>query len=191
MPNFLGSPPNCRPECISNNECAAQLACVDKKCKNPCLQACGINAECKVISHTAACFCPDGYSGDAAIQCILTSLVPTESISPCSPSPCGPNAECKERSGAGACVCLSGYFGNPYESCHPECVVNTDCPSNKACKRNKCTDPCPGTCAINADCQVVNHSPLCTCRVLFTGDPFRQCVLTGTSNLFQIKFSGS
>lgn len=179
MPDFIGSPPNCRPECVSNNECSQQLACINKKCQNPCIQACGSNAECRVVSHTAACVCPEGYTGDAAIQCTLNALAPIETLSPCSPSPCGSNAECRENTGAGACVCISGYFGDPYEGCRPECIVNSDCPSNRACTRNKCTDPCPGTCAINADCQVVNHSPLCTCRPMYTGDPFRYCTIKG------------
>jgi hypothetical protein len=66
-------------------------------------------------------------------------------------------------------------MGNPYEGCRPECVLNSDCPSNQACISNKCQDPCPGTCGQNADCQVVNHLPSCTCRPGFTGDPFRFC----------------
>lgn len=177
MAELIGSPPNCRFECISNNECVPQLACINKKCQNPCLQACGVNAECRVVSHTATCFCPEGYSGDAAIQCTLNALVPQDNLSPCSPSPCGTNAECKQQFGAGACFCLKGYFGNPYEGCRLECLVNSDCPSNKACTRNKCINPCSGTCAVNADCQVVNHSPLCTCLPQYTGDPFRLCVL--------------
>lgn len=95
--------------------------------------------------------------------------------SPCTPSPCGTNAVCREQNGAGSCSCLPEYIGNPYEGCRPECVHNTDCPSNKACMRNKCQDPCPGTCGQNADCQVVNHLPTCTCRPGYTGDPFRYC----------------
>lgn len=72
-------------------------------------------------------------------------------------------------------MCLPEYIGNPYEGCRPECVLNSDCPSNKACIKNKCQDPCPGTCGQNAACQVVNHLPTCTCRIGFTGDPFRLC----------------
>lgn len=179
MHNFIGSPPYCRPECISNSECASQLACINKKCQNPCEQACGTNAECRVVSHTAMCICPEGYNGDASIQCTINALIPIESISPCLPSPCGANADCTEKSGAGACSCIKGYLGNPYDACHPECVVNSDCASNKACIKNKCTDPCPGTCAVNADCQIVNHSPLCTCWPRYTGDPFIYCTLKG------------
>lgn len=176
MPEFIGAPPNCRPECVANSECPPLLACINRKCQNPCVQVCGINAECRVISHSAICICPVGYTGDASIQCVKETAA-FEAISPCTPSPCGPNAECREQPGAGACVCMTGYFGNPYEGCHPECIVNSDCPSNRACVRNKCIDPCPGTCATNADCQVVNHSPQCSCHPGYTGDPFNQCRL--------------
>lgn len=107
---------------------------------------------------------------------VLTILAkPPDIRTPCVPSPCGANAICKEYNGAGSCSCLPDYIGNPYEGCRPECVLNSDCPSNRACIRNKCQDPCPGTCGQNADCQVVNHLPSCTCIIGFTGDPFQYC----------------
>lgn len=93
------------------------------------------------------------------------------------PSPCGSNAICKERNKAGSCVCLPEYVGNPYEGCRPECILSSDCPLNQACVRNKCIDPCPGTCAENTNCQVINHAPTCTCIDGYTGDPFRFCSL--------------
>lgn len=175
MPDFIGVPPQCRPQCIANSECAPDFACINKKCQNPCQGACGSNAVCRVVSHTATCFCPEGYIGDAALQCTLLVLGQIQDVTPCTPSPCGANAQCREQNGAGSCMCNPGYFGNPYENCHPECVVNSDCSSNKVCTRNKCVDPCPGICASNADCQVVNHAPLCTCQTGYTGDPFQRC----------------
>lgn len=101
---------------------------------------------------------------------------PVQEIStPCQPSPCGANAVCREQNGAGSCSCIDDYQGNPYEGCRPECVVSTDCPSDRACIRSKCLDPCPGTCGPSATCQVVSHLPSCTCVPGFTGDPFRYC----------------
>lgn len=91
---------------------------------------------------------------------------------PCNPSPCGPNAICQ---GAGMCECIPEYTGNPYEACRPECVLNPECPRDKACLRNKCRDPCPGTCGQNAQCDVVNHIPVCSCPQGYTGDPFTNC----------------
>lgn len=176
LPEFIGSPPNCKPECVSNTECSSHLACINRKCKDPCPGICGLNTECKVISHTPNCVCLSGYFGDPFTQCNIQAPTVIE-INPCQPSPCGTNAECRERNGAGSCVCLPEYIGNPYEGCRPECLINTDCPSNKACIRNKCQDPCPGTCGQNANCQVINHLPSCTCLPGFTGDPFRYCSL--------------
>lgn len=94
---------------------------------------------------------------------------------PCNPSPCGANALCKERNGAGSCICLPEYFGDPYTGCRPECITNTDCDRSRACVNNKCTDPCVGTCGINAECKVINHSPSCSCISGYTGDPGSRC----------------
>lgn len=201
LPQYIGAPPNCRPECVSNSECAGNKACINQKCQNPCPGACAPNAECYVISHAPRCSCPAGHTGNPSVQCILYSTClflgyrsyairifiikvyflaaepkpPVEHLSPCVPSPCGANAVCKEQNHAGSCSCLPEYSGNPYEGCRPECLVNTDCPTNKACVRNKCIDPCPGTCGANAVCQVVSHVPSCTCLQSYTGDPFRYC----------------
>lgn len=96
---------------------------------------------------------------------------------PCYPSPCGLNAICTEQNGAGACSCIPEYLGDPYIECRPECVMNSDCPFNRACINNKCVDPCPGTCGNNAECYVVNHAPLCTCYARYTGNPLSSCYL--------------
>lgn len=90
---------------------------------------------------------------------------------PCNPSPCGLNSQCN----AGTCTCLPEYHGDPYRECRPECVLNNDCPRNKACVSRKCVDPCPGTCGINAECSVYNHVPMCTCTQGFIGNAFVQC----------------
>lgn len=177
LPEFIGSPPYCRPECISNGECSSRLACIRQKCEDPCPGVCGTNAQCHVISHAPVCVCQPGYVGDPFTGCYIDPIKerPVEYINPCMPSPCGINAMCREQNGAASCSCLSDYIGNPYEGCRPECVLNSDCPPSRACIRNKCHDPCPGTCAQNAFCQVINHIPSCTCYPRYTGDPFRYC----------------
>ena len=101
----------------------------------------------------------------------------TERPDPCNPSPCGSNADCTERSGAASCRCIQDYFGDPYVACRPECTINADCPSNKACSRLHCVDPCPGLCGTNAQCRVINHIPTCTCNQGYQGDPFSSCRL--------------
>ena len=115
------------------------------------------------------------YFGHILTSTILAPPYTTIYIDPCNPSPCGSNAVCEARQKAGACRCIPEYFGDPYVACRPECVVNSDCPSNKACQRNKCIDPCPGTCGVNARCTVMNHIPVCTCVENYIGDPFTSC----------------
>lgn len=178
LPDFIGNPPNCRPECVSNSECANNLACINRHCKDPCAnQICGQNAECHVVSHTAICECSNGYVGDPFIQCSIIKTHLPAPVNPCVPSPCGINAVCREQNDAGSCQCMPDYYGNPYEGCRPECTLNSDCPSNRACIRNKCVDPCPGACGTNADCHVINHLPNCVCQHGYTGDSYRYCTL--------------
>lgn len=89
----------------------------------------------------------------------------------CNPSPCGQNARCND----GICTCIPEYFGDPYAGCRPECVINTDCPRDKACVFHKCRDPCVGTCGVSAECNVVNHLPMCSCPRNMTGNAFIFC----------------
>lgn len=95
---------------------------------------------------------------------------------PCQPSPCGPNSQCREINNQAVCSCLPDYIDSP-PGCRPECTVNQECPTIQACVNQKCTDPCPGVCASNAQCQVKNHSPICSCRPGYTGDPFSRCFI--------------
>lgn len=69
LPNYVGSPPNCRPECVVNQECASNLACINEKCRDPCPGSCGLGANCAVINHTPVCTCPEGYTGDPFSNC--------------------------------------------------------------------------------------------------------------------------
>lgn len=92
----------------------------------------------------------------------------------CYPSPCGPNSQCKNVNGQVACSCLLGYVGYP-PNCRPECVVSSECPNDKACVNNKCINPCPKPCGVNSNCKIINHSPICSCKTSYTGDPFTLC----------------
>lgn len=177
LENFFGQPPNCRPECVTNSECSSNNVCRNNRCVDPCPGLCGNNALCRVISHSAMCYCENEYAGDPFVQCTPIMRAPTEVIDPCNPNPCGSFAECLQQNGVGSCKCLPEYFGNPYEGCRPECVLNSDCPSNKACINQKCRDPCPGTCGLNAECHTRNHLPTCTCLFGYVGDPYRYCAV--------------
>ena len=48
----------------------------------------------------------------------------------------------------------------------------------KACVDLHCEDPCfrpTQVCGSGADCNVKNHTPVCSCPKGFTGDPFQSC----------------
>lgn len=112
------------------------------------------------------------------IACVLVAPPPRPAapvfVDPCVPSPCGPNSQCRDIGGAPSCSCLANYMGVP-PNCRPECSINPECPSNRACMREKCRDPCPGSCGAGAQCNVINHTPVCTCPEGYTGDPFTNC----------------
>ncbi len=124
---------------------------------------------------------------------ILATPSPEPVLSPCDPTPCGDNAECSELGRAAACKCLPGFFGDPYLSCRPECVLNTDCSTSLACINAKCRDPCPGTCGINAICNVFNHVPKCACLQGYIGDAVNECHLPPckfwSSDSLEVRFS--
>lgn len=108
-------------------------------------------------------------------------------LNPCEPSPCGANAVCKERNGVGSCLCLPEYYGDPYTGCRPECVQNSECDRSKACINNKCKNPCPGVCGINAVCTVQNHAPNCFCDTGYTGNPAISCSRYEISKFISMK----
>lgn len=81
---------------------------------------------------------------------------------------------CKTINNVPVCSCMNNYIGVP-PNCRSECSINSDCPANKACIREKCRDPCPGSCGLYAQCSVVNHTPVCTCPESYTGNPFDSC----------------
>jgi hypothetical protein len=184
IPDYHGDPyVACRPECMMNSECPMSQACINNKCKDPCPGVCGYNAYCHVINHSPNCVCDNGYRGNPFESCSRIPVVHEEPIlDPCQPSPCGPNSQCRKVNNVAVCSCIASYIGSP-PNCRPECVVNADCSFDKSCSSYKCRDPCPGTCGINARCQVVNHSPICSCNSGFVGDPFIRCVVEESKNL--------
>lgn len=169
----------CRPECVLNSDCPRDKACLRSKCANPCDGTCAPNAVCTVYNHLPMCTCPAGMEGNAFIQCRpVVQHEPVEEYHGCRPSPCGSFAQCREINNQAVCSCLPGYIGSP-PTCHPECVVNSDCPSNEACSNQKCIDPCPGSCGVNSQCRVVQHNPICNCLPRYTGNALVNCYPIG------------
>lgn len=178
LPEFVGTPPSCRPECVISAECPADRACINQKCQDPCPGACGLNAQCHVRNHSPLCSCQPGFTGDALTRCLpVPPPQPPKSNNirdPCVPSPCGPYSQCRVVNGGASCSCLPNYVGAA-PNCRPECTINAECPSNLACINEKCRDPCPGACGFAAQCSVINHTPSCSCPAGYTGDPFTSC----------------
>lgn len=70
QPEFMGTPPNCRPECTISTECTSEKACVNRKCIDPCIGQCARNAICRVIAHNPICLCKDRFTGDPFTNCV-------------------------------------------------------------------------------------------------------------------------
>lgn len=193
LPDYQGDPySGCQPECIMNMDCAKNKACIRNKCINPCQGTCATTAICDVINHIPMCSCPKGLTGNAFINCRIVEskylskkvtppydcapcVTDSPTRNPCFPSPCGPNSQCKELNGQAVCSCLANFIGIP-PSCRPECIMSSECLLTQACLNEKCQDPCPGSCGLNAVCQVVNHNPICSCLLPYIGDPFTRCI---------------
>lgn len=69
LPNYVGRAPQCRPECVINSECPSTLACINERCSDPCIGACGIHTYCTVLNHRSVCQCENGYTGDPFSGC--------------------------------------------------------------------------------------------------------------------------
>lgn len=107
-----------------------------------------------------------------------TIVVPEANVTkPCTPSPCGINY-CDIYDGQVAiCNPCAGPNAFLHPHCRPECLTNSDCPFNKACIGQTCSDPCPGSCGVNAICDVIHHSPICSCPKGLAGNPFDHCAI--------------
>ena len=53
------------------------------------------------------------------------------------------------------------------------CVADSECPQDKACFNGNCVNPC--NCGLNAECVVIQHTPLCFCPPGYSGDPRVEC----------------
>ena len=124
------------------------------------------------------------FGGNPVCKCLAGYIPMPDTISgctkkpePCNPSPCGTNTQCTVLPGSGAvCECMADYQGDPFSECKPECILSSDCASHLACIDMKCRDPCtPGTCGYNADCNVRQHNPICSCKPGYIGNPFESC----------------
>ncbi|CAG0903927.1 unnamed protein product [Darwinula stevensoni] len=130
LPHFFGNPvQGCRAECETDSACAQTQECRLYKCVNPCTDACGENAECRVEHHRAICSCPKDFLGDPRIRCYAECTVHVECAyhqacvhfrcaDPCVGA-CGMNAECRVENHKPICTCPKGFTGHPFDHCRP------------------------------------------------------------------------
>lgn len=151
-------------ECHYDVDCSDDRMCVQDKCEDPCINACGAGAVCHTRNHFPRCLCPEGTTGDPFYKCVpLFSEVLGTSNTAAPPlslndqdqkhengsvdcggenSPCGPNTVCQASRNQFVCVCPNNYFGDPYSShgCRQKgylkCEKDSDCPHFLACLRN-------------------------------------------------------
>lgn len=159
---------------------------------------CGLNAICKNSAGSFTCQCPEGFSGNPAVQCM--------DINECAkPDSCGSGAICSNLPGSYSCACPEGTVPNPdpHTQCNEivTCRRDEDCPGNAVCdqfkrclcpqpnsgndcRRKTCflclplpfaktlvsVDPCESVhCQPNQQCMLVNQEARCICSAGYTG----------------------
>lgn len=70
LPDYVGDPyVKCNPECVLNSDCQYDKACIQRKCRDPCENLCGFNAECFVKDHIPKCMCLTRFEGNPYTAC--------------------------------------------------------------------------------------------------------------------------
>lgn len=133
--------------------------------------ACGVNAQCTIVSGRPVCSCLPGYAGDPISVCKKTECTThsdcpghltcqiDKCINPCT-SVCGQGADCTVRDHRPLCSCPAGHTGDPFTYCRP--ITDTE-----LCN--------PSPCGANTNCKVVNGVPTCTCIPGYFGSPIQGC----------------
>ncbi|CAL8109614.1 unnamed protein product [Orchesella dallaii] len=173
-----------REECRFDTDCPDSKMCIQDKCEDPCVNACGSGAICHVRNHFPRCHCPEGSTGDPFYKCVpLFSGILTSSSSASNSkdtnemncggrfSPCGPNSVCQATSSYFVCACPNNFVGDPYsmrgcyrENGHQQCGKDEDCPHYLACLRHQgCVNPCDvsNVCQPGRSCVPYRHRPAC------------------------------
>lgn len=158
---FYGSPfeqclkqydPPPRPECVRDDECSKDMACINQKCANPCSSSntCGINSDCRVQAHRPFCVCRNGYTGNA-------------------------HQACYEGNKTFYMILESNVIQNLFFSVG--CRSDSECPPTEACVNKECINPCSYTqCGRNAYCKTdFNHRARCHCLDGYRGNPLLSC----------------
>ncbi len=200
------TPIGCRSdsECDSNEKCYRNVG--NGECLNPCLRediCAPIGSECIAANHKSNCRCIIGYTGNGydkctplpTPECVYDGDCPVSRVClrekcevACNAfNPCKSPAKCNliETTPVKTlvCSCPDGYITNGQGACVTlpplvsGCENDDECSESDACINALCKDPC--ACGLNANCQVINHRPICTCNPNFYGNPEIECVELG------------
>lgn len=156
-------------QCKTDNDCAENLSCLNKKCSDPCGKTkCAKNAFCNVDYHKASCTCIPGHLGDAydfnvgcfKVECIndddcsinnYCNELTNKCAEPCERMACG-RGLCQAQEHRATCLCESGYT-----LVENRCVDVNECASNP--------------CHVTAVCRNTEGSYSCQCAKGTVGDP--------------------
>lgn len=153
----------CRPQCASNQDCAANERCIDHHCSLRCFndQECSNGEICQNNQCQAGCRvdndCPYKES------CVLNRCKDMCDT----PMSCGTNALCSMVAHQPICSCPSGFHGDPRIACSRSlrmCLSSIDCPENSICLDGRCKPSCLAdkNCAIGEKC--FNDHCVALCR---------------------------
>ena len=180
-PNYVGNPIlGCRPGCLLNSHCPVDQACHNFQCTDPCPGTCGQAALCMIINQKPMCLCPNGFSGNPYQGCqklpqLNDHCKVSKTLKKSQNCMFFPNLLIKNLASViETAKCQEGYVGQP-PYCRPECVLNSDCLSYVSCINGKCQDPCQNGCGENADCKVIRHQAVCSCKENTVGNPYKRC----------------
>lgn len=92
--------------------------------------------------------------------------------------PCPLTFTCTPQNHFPQCKCQLGIANIIDKKCDvSNCVSSDECPEHLACYKGKCTDMCEllKLCGDGALCEMINHSPICSCEKSLIGDPYISC----------------
>jgi hypothetical protein len=187
LDGYVGTPPNCLPECTMDSDCSSNKLCIQSRCAEPrdsCPSGgCEPNAHCRVVNKEKICVCNNGFLNDTRLGCLASECRVN--------SDCSDDKVCRESRCENACslpnncpensVCVSE---NHEQNCRPECSIDSDCSKDQVCHQNRCSERCaPEVCGFNAICKLVERKPVCTCPPGFTGMASLECVRSKSSKV--------
>lgn len=171
--------PSSRVICSTNKDCAANEACVERECVDPCLISAASSCEplkrCETRNHKPICICKFGFylteNGELSCAPELMECVADDECSsnfvctkgkchnPCvSETPlCDGNKTCAVINHKPVCLCM--------DDCNPSlsmCLRDAGCSPDTVCRNYECIDPCLNiSCPQDTHCFVENHVPVC------------------------------